>query len=218
MNQTIESMTDKTVTPRSRNVRIKRTSEILDAAEIEFSNSGFEGTSVQAIADRAKLQKRQVLYFFQNKENLYRATIDRIFSEWRAQELDKWEGSPSEIVSSYIDHIFDMTRRKSHRSKLVISEMMRGGKIGVPVMIDRKSREGMQRTTARLENWMDRGDMRRTDPLKFIFMLWGFQHFYVAFEPEVAYFLDKPEVTDDDWLRIRQHVKEVALNYFSEPS
>lgn len=214
MDQVTDKNTENPVKTRSRNVRKHRTSRILDAAEIEFSKAGYDGASVQAIADRADLQKRQVLYFFQSKKNLYRATIERIFAEWGSLDLDEWEGSPPEIIASYIDNIFEIVAGRSHRSKLVISEMMRGGQAAIPVMVGRDSREGMKRVLERLERWMDRGEMRRTDPLQYIFMLWSFQHFYVAFEPEVAYFLDKKEMGADDWVRIREHVKEVALGYF----
>lgn len=210
----LENDTSESKPERVRNVRKKRTSEILDAAELEFAKSGFEGTSVQSVADRAGLQKRQILYFYQNKENLYRAAIDRIFTEWRSQELDKWEGEPRQIICDYIDHMFALVEAKPHRSKLVINEMMRGGQIGIPVMEDRNSRSVMKSTIARLNGWMDRGLMRRTDPLQFIFMLWSFQHFYVAFEPEVAYFLDKKALRNDDWAKIREQVKSTAMEYF----
>jgi len=207
--------TDAAAKPRrARNVRERRTSEILDAAETEFAKSGFEGTAVQAIADAAGLQKRQILYFYQSKENLYRAVIDRIFTEWRSQELERWEGEPHQVICDYIDHMFRLVEEKPHRSKLVINEMMRGGRIGIPVMEDRQSRSAMQNTVGRLKGWMDRGLMRRTDPLQFIFMLWSFQHFYVAFEPEVAYFLDKKELNKDDWLDIRERVKATAMEFF----
>ena len=160
------------------------------------------------------MQKRQILYFYQNKENLYRAVIDRIFTEWRSQELDEWEGEPRQIICDYIDHMFTLVEEKPYRSKVVINEMMRGGQIGIPVMDDRNSKSVMDRTVARLQGWMDQGLMRRTDPLQFIFMLWSFQHFYVAFEPEVAYFLDKNSLKNDDWTKIREQVKSTATAYF----
>lgn len=200
---------------RARNVRKRRTSEILDAAELEFAKSGFEGTAVQSIADRAGLQKRQILYFYQNKENLYRAVIDRIFTEWRSQDLKDWEGKPDQIISDYIDHLFTFVEDKPHRSKLVINEMIRGGQFGIAVMEDRNSRQAMQNTVRRLQSWMDRGLMRKTDPLQFIFMLWGMQHFFVAFEPEVAFFLDKPKLQKQDWLNLRDQVKASARHYFN---
>ena len=216
MNDTLQENSVAGSKPkRAQNVRERRTSEILDAAELEFAKSGFEGTSVQAVADRAGLQKRQILYFYQNKENLYRAVIDRIFTEWRSQELNKWEGEPQQIICDYIDHMFSLIEEKPHRSKLVINEMMRGGQIGIPVMEDRDSRSAMEATIHRLQSWMDKGLMRRTDPLQFIFMLWSFQHFYVAFEPEVAFFLDKKQLQSDDWGRIRKHVKNTAMEYFN---
>lgn len=199
---------------RARNVRMRRTSAILDAAELEFAKGGFDGTALQSIADRAGLQKRQVLYFFQNKENLYRAVIDRIFTEWRSQELKDWTGNPRQIICDYIDNVFAIMEEKPHRNKLIINEMMRGGQFGIPVMKDRNALSTIEKTIERLQTWMDRGDMLPTNPLQFIFMLWSFQHFLVAFEPEVAYFLRKKQLKSGDWLSIKEQVKSLAMVFF----
>jgi AcrR family transcriptional regulator len=47
----------KQETDGTRNIRARRTAAILNAAEIEFSQKGYEGTSIQSIADRAGLTK-----------------------------------------------------------------------------------------------------------------------------------------------------------------
>ena len=49
----------------------RKISAILEAAEFEFACNGYEGTTIQSIADRAKMTKRQVLYFFTNKKKIH---------------------------------------------------------------------------------------------------------------------------------------------------
>ena len=61
--------------------RVQQMENIISAAEIEFSQKGFDGVSIQAIADRAGLTKRQVLYFFKTKSNLYQSVIKNIFKD-----------------------------------------------------------------------------------------------------------------------------------------
>ncbi len=184
----------------------------MDAAEIEFAGNGLSGTSVQSIADRAGLQKRQVLYFFNSKESLYKDVIDRIFREWLSPS-DK-EGSPKAVISDYIDHIFLQAETKPHQSKLLISEMLSGGRFGIETMKRRGSRSIVAKSVALLQNYMDQGVMQRTDPLAFLFQIWSAQHFYVAFSPEVAFLLEKDQMDHEDWTRFRDQTKAFALSFF----
>jgi AcrR family transcriptional regulator len=50
---------------------------ILDAAEVEFSNRGYDGAGMKAIALRAEVAQGTLHYHFGNKERLYEAVIAR---------------------------------------------------------------------------------------------------------------------------------------------
>lgn len=54
---------------------------ILHAATLEFAERGYEGARVDAIAARAEVNKALIYYHFKNKEELFRATIDSLFSK-----------------------------------------------------------------------------------------------------------------------------------------
>jgi len=58
--------------------------KLLDAAILAFSESGFKGTSTRDIADRAGVHHPLITYHFRNKDQLWRAAADRIFSEFNA--------------------------------------------------------------------------------------------------------------------------------------
>ncbi|WP_165587467.1 MULTISPECIES: TetR family transcriptional regulator C-terminal domain-containing protein [Phaeobacter] len=201
---------------RANRVREKRVQSIMDAAEIEFASNGLSGTSVQSIADRAGLQKRQVLYFFQSKEGLYKDVIERIFQEWRSLNPVNWDAPPRKVISEYIDHLFLQAKVKPHQNKLIISDMISGGAASIQIMKDRGSRTIVGNTVALLEKYMDDGVMRRTDPLSFLFQIWSAQHFYVAFRPEVSFFLEQDDLNDKDWQRFLNQTKGFALSYFLE--
>jgi AcrR family transcriptional regulator len=51
--------------------------EILDAAEIEFADSGYKGTSLRNVADRAKVTQALINYYFGSKEGLFREVYTR---------------------------------------------------------------------------------------------------------------------------------------------
>jgi AcrR family transcriptional regulator len=60
--------------------------EILDVATDEFANRGFSGARVDEIAARTRTTKRMIYYYFGGKEQLYRAVLERAYSEIRAAE------------------------------------------------------------------------------------------------------------------------------------
>jgi AcrR family transcriptional regulator len=52
---------------------------ILDAAKNVFVEYGFDGTSMQKIADRAGINKALLHYYFRSKEKLFEATFKEVF-------------------------------------------------------------------------------------------------------------------------------------------
>ena len=67
---------------QQRSIRTKR--KLLDAALEAFSENGFKGTSTRDIAERAGVHHPLITYHFKNKEELWRAAADRIFTEFNS--------------------------------------------------------------------------------------------------------------------------------------
>ena len=67
---------------QQRSIRTKR--KLLDAALEAFSENGFKGTSTRDIAERAGVHHPLITYHFKNKDELWRAAADRVFSEFNA--------------------------------------------------------------------------------------------------------------------------------------
>lgn len=67
---------------QQRSIRTKR--KLLDAALEAFSENGFKGTSTRNIANRAGVHHPLITYHFKNKDELWRAAADRIFTEFNA--------------------------------------------------------------------------------------------------------------------------------------
>ncbi|MEO3386688.1 TetR/AcrR family transcriptional regulator [Mesorhizobium sp. CAU 1741] len=63
------------IEPTQRNAALTRT-RILDAAEAEFADHGFDGATVRQIALRAEVPVALVNYHFGSKEGLYRAIFE----------------------------------------------------------------------------------------------------------------------------------------------
>lgn len=56
--------------------------KLLDAALEAFAENGFQGTSTRDIAERAGVHHPLITYHFKNKERLWKAAADRVFSRF----------------------------------------------------------------------------------------------------------------------------------------
>lgn len=59
---------------------------IVEAAIDEFQARGFDGTSMDKIADRAKVSKRTVYNHFPSKEELFQAIVNELLHRFKAME------------------------------------------------------------------------------------------------------------------------------------
>ncbi len=60
--------------------------DILDAALAEFADHGLSGARMDRIADGAAVNKRLIYYYFESKESLFRAVLERTYEGIRGEE------------------------------------------------------------------------------------------------------------------------------------
>lgn len=84
---------------------------ILDAAEDEFAKAGLLGARTEAIAANTKVTKAMIYYYFEDKEKLYQAVLQRAFARRVSsiQKLDLIGTTPEHalrlIVESFLNEI-----------------------------------------------------------------------------------------------------------------
>lgn len=61
---------------------------ILEAALSEFSDKGYSGARIDEIARRAAANKRMIYHYFGNKEDLFRAVLERTYDDIRTKEAE----------------------------------------------------------------------------------------------------------------------------------
>jgi AcrR family transcriptional regulator len=92
--------------PRNADATRKR---ILEAARTEFARLGLGGARVDAIAARAKANKRMIYHYFGNKEQLFTAVLDAAYTDIRmterALELEKLD--PVEAIIRLVRFTWD---------------------------------------------------------------------------------------------------------------
>lgn len=101
--------------------------QILEAATHQMAARGYNGTTVQAVADAVGIRKPSVLYHFSNKENLRKAVLERILSRWNEvlprlmmasarAGVERFDGVIAEIMAFFA--------KDPDRARLLLREML----------------------------------------------------------------------------------------------
>lgn len=88
---------------------------VLDAAIRCLGEEGYAGTSLQRIADAAGVQKRMVLYYFDSREQLIAAAVDRLADDFLARVRARLEGvaTPEEVVDRLVEALLEEGDQRS---------------------------------------------------------------------------------------------------------
>ena len=107
-----ESVSETAPARKQQQRSIVTQQKLLDAAIEAFSENGFKGTSTRDIAERAGVHHPLITYHFKNKDQLWRASADRVFKDFRRSLAQAFEENqvldPKErmqkLIRAYIYH------------------------------------------------------------------------------------------------------------------
>lgn len=113
--------------PRKQQQRSLRTKQkLLDAALEAFSENGFKGTSTRDIAARAGVHHPLITYHFKNKEELWRAAAEHVFSDFFASlrhlQEDMADECPKTRVAAMIKTYVGYAARYPAIHKVILQE------------------------------------------------------------------------------------------------
>jgi TetR/AcrR family transcriptional regulator len=164
---------------------------ILKAALVEFAQEGVAGARTDHIARAARVNKALIYYYFHDKEALYGAVLDQVFSGLAAtinQVLDR-DLPLREKVLAYAGAHFDYIAASPLNPRLVQREMMRAGRKGSPhirQIVERHLRPIQGRLAQLFRAGMESGDFRRVDAAHFVFSIVAMNVFYFSSAPVIA--------------------------------
>lgn len=184
---------------------------ILSAAEQVFSQHGYRGASLQAIADRAGLPKANILYYMGNKQALYVRLLNRMMSRWNAVLEDITpESDPGQVLSDFIRTKMVLGQRYPEGSKLFAAEIL----AGAPFLNDYLSGELKEWVTSRaaiIRQWSAQGKMDDVDPRWLIFLIWSSTQHYTEYSAQVSGILGTQALSEADFESICQFLEHVIL-------
>ncbi len=142
---------------------------ILEAAKHEFAELGVDGARTDSIAHSAGVNKALLYYYFRNKESLYGAVLDDVFSA-RFQGLKRIldsELAPGEKILRFARQHFDYVSGQDCYPRLVQYEMMRasrGASKHLPRLVESFFAPLMREVTAIIRRGIAERQLRPVDP------------------------------------------------------
>ncbi|ETX11272.1 TetR family transcriptional regulator [Marinomonas ushuaiensis DSM 15871] len=185
--------------------------KILDAAEIEFGLKGYNGASLQHIAERAGLPKPNIIYYFQSKANLYKQVLDQTLMGWN-DLLDQAsiDDDPAQVLDGFIRVKLKQSFEKSVASRLFAMEVI-GGANHIGDYLKEELRPWFMSRVALLQGWMDAGKMQQRDPASLIYMIWSTTQHYADFEAQILALNGTESLNEEDLKRVGDTISSIIL-------
>ncbi len=195
---------------------------ILEAAKREFSELGVDGARTDSIAHSAGVNKALLYYYFHNKESLYGAVLDDVFSA-RFQGLKRILDSglaPGEKILRFARQHFDYVSGQDSYPRLVQYEMMRasrGASKHLPRLVESFFAPLMREVTAIIRQGITERQLRPVDPGHLVLSIVGVNVFHAVSAPvREAMSRTKDRISDSVAERRAATLDFIAASIFSD--
>jgi TetR/AcrR family transcriptional regulator len=161
---------------------------ILKAAIAEFAEHGIAGARTDAIARAAHVNKALLYYYFKDKDALYEAVLDSVFTGLLAKVVPVLESNdpPKQKLMNYVGAYFDYIAANPRIPRVVQAEWMRSG-VHRSRHLEHIAKEYFQPVYKRLgellRDGISSGDFRPIDPMHFVPSMVAVIVFYFSSAP-----------------------------------
>jgi AcrR family transcriptional regulator len=184
---------------------------ILDAAEFVFGHFGLRGATTALIAKKAGIAKPHIYYYFEDKDDLYRAILERAMNKW-ARDIDKLDAQSdlATILTEYIDRKVDFSRDYPYLSRIYATEIISGAphigefieKISTPLLLQ-KVRD--------VDAWAARGLIAPVSAVDLFFCIWAMTQAYADFSSQMCIMKKKRVLEEADYTAAKETIAQLVL-------
>lgn len=179
--------------------RLRKEQNILQTAELHFAQYGFEGASLDLIAQDAGLSRHNLLYYFASKEDLYLRVLGDVLTQWLAGMSDLLRGDdPAAALRTYIRAKLQSSQDRPHGSKVFTREVMAGAPRFGDAIRDQVG-PVLAADVQAFERWVAQGKIARVDFNHLMFILWSVTQAYADQQAQFALLLGQPALTPQDY-------------------
>lgn len=189
--------------PKDANAEQTRAS-LLDAAEDEFADRGFDGTRMVAIAERAGVTHGLLHYYFDSKDRLYQEVVGRLFG--RHQQLfERLISSGNQLTArDLVLESFDLFWEHPNQVRIMLWEMASGDD-----RVERSMASFYDAMAGALAALTDQAPPEREtgrDPRDVYVSILGALVVYFFRDPSIKQLFGENRFSDADRKRRREHI------------
>lgn len=197
---------------RQRAAREDKERVIRSHAERLFAQFGFEGTSLESIANAAGMSRHSLLYYYASKDDLYRKVLDDVMDQWLASMSDiSASDSPEQALTSYIAAKLRFSRDQPYGSQVFTREVIAGAPRYKDV-IERRVTPVLREDLKTLEKWARQKRIKRVDFTHLMFLIWSATQAYADLAPQFTLFLGKEQLEPKDFTAAGEVLTQLVLD------
>jgi AcrR family transcriptional regulator len=191
--------------------------DILDAALAEFAEHGLGGARMDRIAERAGVNKRLIYYYFESKESLFLAVLERAYEGIRSEEqrLELTQVEPTEAIRRLIAFTWNYYLAHPEFLTLLNSENLhRARHLKQSNKIPAMHSPLVQTLADVLERGHKCGLFRAgVDPVQLYISIAGLSYFYLGNNHTLSTIFNRPLLGPKARVERLSHMTELVLGY-----
>ncbi|MBJ7537315.1 TetR/AcrR family transcriptional regulator [Marinomonas transparens] len=187
-------------------------SRILRSAEIAFAAKGFSGASMERIAEISKISKQNLIYYFPNKDLLYKRVLKEILDIWieKLSFLENHGDTPEAVIRNYVREKMRLSRLYPNGSKVFAHEIISGAPVLKEYLVSHLKPQ-FDRDVALVKSWIDKGLIDDIDPEHLFFTIWAATQTYADFSIQMEVLLGKTSLQQADFERAENAVTDFVV-------
>ena len=191
--------------------------QILRAAMAEFAAAGLGGARIDAIAERAAVNKRLIYYYFANKDELFLAVLERTYADIREAEqaLHLESLPPLQALRALVVFTWDHYLAHPEFLTLLNSENLHQAR---HLQASKRIREMNSPLILVLGDVLERGRREGlfrggVDPVQLYISIAGLAYFYLSNNPTLSTIFGRDLMAPKALSQRLSHITEVVLGY-----
>ena len=190
---------------------------ILRAAMVEFADKGLGGARIDAIAERAGINKRLIYYYFDGKDELFLAVLEQTYADIRTAEqaLHLESADPVDAVRRLVAFTWNHYVEHPEFLNLLNSENLHRAR---HLKQSKRIREMNSPLVQTLADVLERG--RRdgvfrggVDPVQLYISIAGLAYFYLSNNPTLSTIFARDLMSGKAMAERLSHITEVVMGY-----
>ena len=190
---------------------------ILSAACQEFAEYGLGGARMERIAERARLNKRLIYYYFADKESLFQAVLEQAYRDIREAEqaLRLLDLEPAQAVRRLVEFTWDYYLAHPEFITLLNSANLHKAR---HLQASQRARQTNSPLIEMLGEILERGrrqgDFRGgVDPLQLYISIAALAYFYLSNNPTLSAIFGRDLMSNKARSERLAHITDVILGY-----